>query len=147
MNKDDILLAVVLVTLLLTFFIVADSTSSLETGLLVFVVLFLVALAIKTIYDHSLLDSDKLKLPAVVIFGLTTLVMFAFHRYLGLFFLICFIVILKMYLTHIGLIKKGRISHSILSAVKKFIEFLFYRPPKPPNRRRIWFDWIDFDLE
>jgi hypothetical protein len=146
MNKDDILLAVVLVALLFIFFIVAESTS-LEIGLLVFVVLFLIALAIKTIYDHSLLDSDKLKLPAVVIFGLTTLVMFAFHRYLGLLFLICFIVILKMYLTHIGLIEKGRISHSISSAVKKFIEFLFYRPPKPPNRRRIWFDWIDFDLE
>jgi hypothetical protein len=146
MNKDDILLAVVLGALLFIFFIVAESTS-LEIGLLVFVALFLIALAIKTIYQHSLLDSDKLKLPAVVLFGLTTLVMFAFHRYLGLFFLICFIVILKMYLTHIGLIEKGQISHSISSAVKKFIEFLFFRPPKPPNRRRIWFDWIDFDLE
>ncbi|MHA2390086.1 MAG: hypothetical protein ACXACW_15300 [Candidatus Hodarchaeales archaeon] len=146
MNKDDILLAVVLGALLLTFIIVAEATSSLETALTVVVVLFLIALVIKTIYEHSLLDSDKLKLPAVVIFGLTTLVMFAFHRYLGLFFLICFIVVLKMYLTHIGLIEKGRISHSIKS-VFQFILDLFNRPPKPPNRRRIWFDWIDFDLE
>ena len=145
MNKYDMLLAVVLGALLLTFIPVAESTS-LETGLLVFVVLFLVALAIKTIYDHSLLDSDKLKLPAVVLFGLTTLVMFAFHRYLGLFFLICFIVILKIYLTHIGLLEKGRISHSIKSVIQ-FVIDLFNRPPKPPNRRRIWFDWIDFDLE
>jgi len=146
MNKDDILLAVVLGALLLTFVIVADSTS-LETALTVVVVLFLIVLAIKTIYEHSLLDSDKLKLPAVVIFGLTTLVMFAFHRPTGIFFLFVFIVVLKVYLTHIGLIEKGRISHSISSAIKKFIEFLFYRPPKPPNRRRIWFEWIDFDLE
>jgi hypothetical protein len=141
-----ILLAVVLGALLLIIIPVAESTS-LEIGLLVFVVLFLIALAIKTIYEHSLLDSDKLKLPTVVIFGLTTLVMFAFHRYLGLLFLICFIVILKMYLTHIGLLEKGQISHSILSAIRFVIDLLFNRPPKPPNRRKIWFDWLDFDFD
>ena len=146
MNKDDMLLAVVLGALLLIFIPVAESTS-LETGLLVFVVLLLIALAIKTIYEHSLLDSDKLKLPAVVIFGLTTLVMFAFHRYTGLVFLICFIIILIKYLTHIGLIEKGQISHSISSAIQFVVDLLFYRPPRPPCRRRIWFDWIDFDLE